>query len=71
MAKIPADCKNYILNKFIDDCFIKHCLAFFQWRQKYRTDEHLKDVLEGTAECVKNRILSELDISKAVSEKTV
>jgi len=71
IAKIPEECKTYILYRYIEDCFIKHSLAFFQWRKKFRKDEVRLEEIDGTVRAVTLRIMSEDYISRTVSDETL
>lgn len=38
ILKIKTEVRDCLLQKFVDRCLQKHCLAFFQWRQNYRSE---------------------------------
>lgn len=53
ILKIKTEVRDYLLQKFVDRCLQKHCLAFFQWRQRYRSEFVDKQLI---GDCIESRI---------------
>ena len=59
-----------MLARFVKRCEEKHCIAFFQWRQRYREEYVDSDLIEECIESRTRRMQATIDLGMAVSSRT-